>query len=110
MAGGVGGTALPVKAEMRGLSCPIEPFEQLIENCIGTSETERLFSGRDHVQLRERGLHLGVADGALSSEKRAHSSELKMKRQYVRCECPDGANQIHNHFTFICGECHEVGS
>jgi hypothetical protein len=103
----VPGTASRLKAEMRGLRRPIQPFKQLIEDCIGTRETDRLVSRRDHLQLRERGLHLGVANRALSSEEGAHSAELKMKLHYMRRERPDGANHIQNHFTLICGECHE---
>jgi hypothetical protein len=29
--------------EMRALSCPIEPFEQFIKNCIGTGQIEHFF-------------------------------------------------------------------
>jgi hypothetical protein len=42
--GGVRCTASRVNEEMCGvLSCPIEPFEQFIEHCIGTGESEHLF-------------------------------------------------------------------
>jgi hypothetical protein len=60
-AGGVGGTAVRVKAEMRRLRCSIEPFKQLIENCLGT--------GGDRVQLRERGLDLDVAERSLPGQQ-----------------------------------------
>ena len=90
------------------LSCPIEPFDQLIENGIGTGEIEYLFGRGDYVQFRERGLHLGVANRALPGQKRPHSAELKMKRHHVCRERTDGANEIGDDFTFIRTECHEL--
>jgi hypothetical protein len=89
------------------LSGRIEPFEQLIENGIGTGEIEHLFGRGDYVQFRERSLHLCVANNALPGQKRAHSSELKMERNHVCRERPDGANQIGDDFTLIRAECHE---
>ena len=93
--------------QVRGLSCPIEPFEELIENGIGTGEIEHLFGRGDYVQFRERGLDLCVANRALPGEKRPHSSELKMNSHQVCRERPDGANEIGNDFTLIHAQCHE---
>jgi hypothetical protein len=89
-----------------GLSRPIESFEQLIENGIGTGETKHLFGRGNYVQFRERGLYLGVANRALPRQERAHSSELKVKRHHVSGERPDRGNQIGDDFTLIHAECH----
>jgi ATP dependent DNA ligase domain len=62
----------------------------------------------DYVQFRERGLYFGVANGALPGQKRAHGSELKMKRHHVCRERADGANQVGDDFTLIRAECHEL--
>ena len=88
------------------LSCPIEPFEQLVENGIGTGEIEHFFGRGDYVQLSERGLHLGVGNCALPGQKCAHGSELKMKRHHVGCERPDGVDQIGDDFTLSRAERH----
>jgi hypothetical protein len=93
---------------MERLSWPIEPFEQLIENGIGTGEIEHFFGRGDYVQFRERGLYLGVANGALPGQQRAHGSELKMKRHHVCRERAEGANQVGDDFTLIRAECHEL--
>ena len=61
------------------LSCPIEPFGQLIENGIGTGESEHLFGRGNYVQFRECGLHLGVGNHALPGQKRAHSYEASAR-------------------------------
>jgi hypothetical protein len=74
--GSVGGTAARVKAEMRRLRCSIEPFKQLVENCLGTGGIHHLCDRRDRVQFCERGLYLGIANCAFPRQKRTHSSEL----------------------------------
>ena len=99
-----------VAAECRDvrLSCPIEPFEKPVEHGIGAGETEHLFGRGDYVQFRERGLHLRVANRAFASQKRAYSSELKMKRHHVCRERPDRVNQVGDDFTLVSAESHAL--
>ncbi len=77
-----------------GLSGPVEPFNQLVENGVGTGEGYNLFGRCEDVQFSERRLHLCVANDALPSQKRAHRSKLEMKRHHVCRKRADSINQI----------------
>ena len=94
--------------ERVGLGRPIEPLCQLVEHRISTGESDHLFGRSDYVQFREGGLHLGVTDRSLTSEKRTHCAELKMKRDHVCRERPDRGNQIGDDFPLSRAQRHET--